>query len=39
MYEVPNRSSGEEFEKPTRDLQDLVKMCNAAARRNRGDIL
>ena len=38
-YEVPTRPSRSDFENPTRDLQDLVKMCNMAARHNRGDIL
>ena len=38
-YESPKKPSPAEFENPTRDLTDLVKMCNSAARFGRGDIL
>ena len=36
---MPQKASAEEFESPTRDLQDLVKMCNMASRHGAGDIL
>ena len=38
-YEIPEKATAEEFQNPSRDLTDLVKMCNEAARGERGDIL